>query len=226
MRRLTLESYQLLLDSSQVIERDGHGPKVLSLADGSLVKIFRRKHRLSTAAFLPYAVRFARNVRRLTSRGILTVEVTDLAHCPAVTRHLVTYRPLPGRTLRQALAAPGAERDGLFDAFARLVATLHQKGIYFRSLHFGNVIVTPDGDRLGLIDMADLTIFPWSLWPLQRTGNFRHMLRYREDRTALQAFGWERFVDAYLEAAGLTDARAAVVRRRLLAAGPALFANS
>lgn len=215
MKRINADQYQALVAAATVIERDGHGPKVLSLADGSLVKIFRRKRRLTSAALFPYAVRFARNARRLESRGILTVTVTDLAYCPAVTRHLVTYRPLPGTTLRQALREPGSDLAGLFPAFARLVATLHQKGIYFRSLHFGNVIVSPAGDRLGLIDVADLTVFPWPLWLGQRVGNFRHILRYREDCSALQDFGAERFLDLYLAAAGLSPVCAAALRRRL-----------
>jgi hypothetical protein len=54
------------------------------------------------------------------------------------------------------------------------IIRLHDLGMYFRSLHIGNVVITPDG-RIGLIDFADLRIYPWSLGvPAQR--NMQRML--------------------------------------------------
>lgn len=203
MKSIDASAYQALLAGAKVLERDRHGAKVLALADGNLVKVFRHKRWLSTATLYPYARRFIDNARRLAELGILTVTVVDAAHCPAVARHLVTYRPLPGVTLRQALGAVAADRHRLLVEFARLVATLHQKGVYFRSLHFGNVIVASGGEGLGLIDVADMSFRAGPLTLRQRERNFAHMLRYREDRQALQAYGWERFLDAYLQAAAL-----------------------
>lgn len=203
MKRIDPETYQQQLASATVIERDGHGEKVLALPDGALVKIFRRKRWLSTALFYPYARRFVDNVGRLAERDILTVRILEIAYCPAVARHLVTYRPLPGTTLRHALKASPPGHPVLLGAFAALVADLHRKGVYFRSLHFGNVIVPPDGGRLGLIDVADLTIRSWPLSVRQRARNFTHMLRYREDHKALMDYGWARFLDGYLQAAAL-----------------------
>jgi len=203
MRSIDQETYRQLLDSAKIIERDGHGEKVLALPDGTLVKIFRRKRLLSTALVFPYACRFVRNARRLAERGIVSVRVLDTAYCPALARHLVTYRPLPGETLRQALQSDGPQRQTLLAAFAAFVATLHRKGVYFRSLHFGNVIVPPAGGPLGLIDVADLRTYAWPLPSVQRVRNFSHMLRYAEDRAALQAYGWQKFIDNYLAAASL-----------------------
>ena len=203
MKRIDQETYEQLLASATVLERDGYGAKVLALADGSLVKVFRRKRWLSTALVFPYALRFARNARRLAERGFVSVQVLDTAYCPALARHLVTYRPLPGVTLRQALKAAAVQRPQLLAAFAAFVATLHHEGIYFRSLHFGNVIVSPSGSSLGLIDVADLRTYAWPLPSFLRVRNFSHMLRYAEDRAALQAYGWQKFVDNYLATASL-----------------------
>lgn len=203
-RRLEPADYRALVDRCQVIERDGFGEKVLQTPDGLMVKIFRRKRLLTTATVFPYALRFVRNVTLLAKRGVASVEVLDYACCSPLQRHLVTYRPLPGMTVRQALQCRVFDPSELLAAVSRFVAELHRKGIYFRSLHFGNIIVSPEGGQLGLIDVADMTIRPWPLGSRLRERNFRHMLRYREDTASVREFGWPRFVDFYLEAAHLS----------------------
>jgi hypothetical protein len=211
-RSLDPSDYRSLVDRCQIIERDSFGEKVLQTPDGLIVKIFRRKRLLTTATVYPYALRFVRNVARLTARGVPTVEILEYARCPVLQRHLVTYRPLPGMTVRSALKS-GTSNSDLLTSVARFVADLHRKGICFRSLHFGNIIVAPEQATLGLIDVADMTMHPWSLGVGSRERNFRHLLRYREDAEALQAFGWMRFVESYLEAAGLSSGS----QRKLLA---------
>jgi tRNA A-37 threonylcarbamoyl transferase component Bud32 len=203
VKTIDQQHYLTLVASATVLERDAHGAKVLALPGGEFVKLFRRKRWLSSALFFPYARRFIRNAARLARLGIPTVTVLDAAYCPAVRRHLVTYRPLPGMTLRQALAA--AETDGmaLLREFAQFVALLHQRGVYFRSLHLGNVIVPDQGTGLGLIDVADMSISRSALPAGQRARNFRHMLRYREDVGYLKQFGSAWFLEQYFAAANL-----------------------
>lgn len=203
VKRIDQTIYLQLLAASTVIERDAYGEKVLARPDGLLVKLFRRKRRLSSALFFPYALRFARNARLLAERSIRTVEVLEVAYCATAERHLVTYRPLPGKTLRNALASAETDRSRLLAVFADFVAGLHQKGIYFRSLHFGNVIVPDTGQELGLIDIADMSLRRGSLPIRLRARNFKHMLRYREDVGFLEEFGIRRFLDRYLAAANL-----------------------
>lgn len=204
MKRIDQTTYLQLLSSSTVIERDAYGEKVLARPDGLLVKLFRRKRRLSSALFFPYASRFVRNAGLLAERGICTVNVLEVAYCAAAERHLVTYRPLPGKTLRSALASAETDRSRLLAEFACFVAGLHQKGVYFRSLHFGNVIVADEGRELGLIDIADMSLRRGSLPLRLRARNFKHMLRYREDVGYLAEFGIRRFLDRYLAAANLS----------------------
>ena len=92
---------------------------------------------------------------------------------------------------RVAQALGEAARDGqgeapsdLLEQLARFIAELHQAGVYFRSLHLGNVVLTPQG-KLGLIDIADLSIQRWPLLGSQRLRNFRHMLRDARDPMAV-----------------------------------------
>lgn len=195
---LDAAGYRSLVDRCQILERDYFGEKVLKTPEGLMVKIFRRKRFFTTATFFPYALRFIRNTRRLAARGIVTVSVVDHAYCPELQRHLVTYHPLEGKTLRDILRASPSDVDGLLYRTAGFIATLHQKGVYFRSLHFGNIVVSPDGENFGLIDVADMTFRSRSLSNRLRVRNFRHILRCGEDAMVLERFGFRTFVDRYV----------------------------
>ena len=78
-----------------------------------------------------------------------------------------------------------------------LIARLHERGVYFRSLHLGNVVQTPQGE-LGLIDIADMKTQRRALGRTQRKRNFAHMLRYAEDRQWLLADEGGELSEGYL----------------------------
>lgn len=181
MQSISSERYQQMREGAQVIEADSHGDKVLLLPDGSFFKLFRRKRLLSSALLWPYAKRFANNARTLAARGIPTLQVIALYRLPNPARHLVHYHPLPGHTLRQIRREGLSCPANLFEQLGAFVAQLHQQGIYFRSIHLGNVVLTPD-NRLGLIDLADLKSSCRALSKALRLRNFRHMLRDDQDR--------------------------------------------
>jgi len=61
------------------------------------------------------------------------------------------------------------------------VRQLHERGVYFRSLHLGNVVRTPDG-RLGLIDISDVRVHRRPLGRLLRARNLRRMQRMAAER--------------------------------------------
>jgi len=199
MKRISLSEYRDLLKRSQLVEQDAHGEKVLIAQDGCFVKVFRNKKRFSTAAIKPYAVRFCENSQKLDQLQIPTVKVRSLVYCFENKRHLVTYQPISGKTLRDALGA-GVSTDALLSRFAKFLARLHQNGIYFRSIHFGNVIVQPESEsgEFGLIDLADMKFCPRSLNVLSRVRNFRHFFRYRKDAEFIESFGINRFIEIYL----------------------------
>ena len=165
-----------------MLEVDHHGEKVLRLADGTIFKLFRRRRVISSAALFPYARRFAHNAAVLAGLGIPVPQVIEVFRIPSIERDAVHYRPLAGRTLREmARAGLSAERERELKAmFTGFVIGMHDKGIYFRSLHLGNVVCTPD-DRLGLIDFSDLRIHPWSLGRYMRARNMRRMQGLEEE---------------------------------------------
>ncbi|SCW54419.1 phosphotransferase [Pseudomonas sp. NFACC05-1] len=179
MQTLDHARYLSLREGAEVLEADGKGDKVLRLTDGSILKLFRRKRLLTSALWAPYAKRFADNCRTLRERGIECPEILQVYRIPSIKCDAVHYTPLPGYTLRQLLNVDTNE-----DLQARLgefVARLHQNGIYFRSAHLGNVVLTPQ-NTLGLIDIADLRTYRKPLRKGLRLRNFKHMLRYRQER--------------------------------------------
>lgn len=183
MIRLSKMEYLSWREGAEILEADGYGDKVLALRDGTMLKLFRRKRLFTSALLFPYARRFISNARTLARLGIPVPVVVDEVVIPEMQRHGVLYRPLPGVTLRQMVlrGMVSAERQHeLKDQLTRFIIELHNNGIYFRSLHIGNVVLTPDG-RMGLIDFADLRIYPWSLGKYLRARNMKRMQRFEHE---------------------------------------------
>ncbi|GAB4349913.1 MAG: hypothetical protein Kow0073_03930 [Immundisolibacter sp.] len=207
-RRIGAARLQRLLQHARILEQDRHGIKVAQLPSGSMLKLFRRKRQVSSAAWRPYSRRFVDNARHLKRLGIPTVEVRCHLHCPEWARHVVAYRALPGEVLRDRLKA-GTEVD--WRRLAGFVATLHDRGVYFRSLHSGNVVCVPGGG-FGLIDIADMRVSARPLGLLRRLRNLRPLLRDHQAAPLRQRVVFGMFLEAYLQAAACGAARAAVLR--------------
>lgn len=198
MRALAYSDYQALRRDAEVLEADVFGDKVLRLTDGNFMKLFRRKRLISSAAFFPYAKRFANNAQMLRKRGIPCPEVLATYRVGDIARDVVHYQPLPGLTLRQLIAEPAQFQDAdLLRKFGRFVAELHNQGIYFRSLHLGNVVMTPDNE-LGLIDIADMKTLRRPLRKSLCLRNFQHMRRYKHDHAWLLQENGDLFFDSYI----------------------------
>jgi len=171
------DDYLAMRAGATVLEADSFGEKVLRLTDGTVLKLFRRKRLFSSAAWYPYAQRFADNAAALDRLGIPVPQIIDVVRIPSLARDAVHYHPLGGRTLRE-ICRGGIEKDQeteLRAAFTRFVIHLHDCGVYFRSLHLGNVVYMPD-HQLGLIDIADVRIRASGLSKYQRARNLRRLL--------------------------------------------------
>ncbi|WP_339532240.1 O-antigen ligase family protein [Pseudomonas mucidolens] len=194
------EAFEQLCSDAHVIEADGLGPKVLRLEDGSFLKIFRPRRWYTSGSFNPYSERFASNSERLRTLGIPSPEILNLYRLKDGSS-VVTYQPLPGLTLRQALQSLDSSlRESLIERFGRFMAELHERGVYFRSLHLGNVLLMDDGE-FGLIDLADMRILPSALSNSLRQRNLRHMQRYPQDRNWLFEAHFEQLAKGYASVA-------------------------
>lgn len=201
------QEFDTLTEGATVLEEDGWGIKVLRLPNQRILKLFRRKRLFSSQLWAPHALRFQKNAETLLAKGIPTIEIEAAFSLPHINRQAVLYHELPGITLRQWLRDhEAAETKPLVEQFGRFVAKLHDEGVLFRSLHFGNVLVTPD-QTLALIDIVDMSFRSrGSLTTPQRIRNFAHIGRYEEDHALFTQSGEETFIAAYLEASkGSTD---------------------
>ncbi|EWC42270.1 hypothetical protein [Stutzerimonas stutzeri] len=196
MHFLKESEYLALRQSAEVVEADHFGDKVLRLADGTYLKLFRRKRLLTSAIFYPYAQRFADNASILSRLGVPCPKIKASYRIQSIARDAVHYSPLAGLTLRQ-LSEANERQPELQIKLGSFISRLHDKGIYFRSLHLGNIIETPTGE-LGLIDIADLSFHRKPLSTGQRLRNFKHITRYPNDRNWI-ALEKSKFLASYKE---------------------------
>ncbi|MFC3608425.1 phosphotransferase [Stutzerimonas tarimensis] len=196
MRTVSEDELQQWLADGKMLERDGRGPKVVSLADGLFLKIFHTRRHPLLARLEPAALRFTRNTEALRERGIAAPQVTEtfwLDHKTGLSGCL--YTPLAGESIDRIFRQDAEQAQRLIPDLAKFIRRLHQSGIYFRSLHLGNVLLLPDG-QFGLIDVLDLKARrgPLNRWLVRR--NFSHLRRYLE-RTRFQGFPLERLEHCY-----------------------------
>jgi len=200
--RLSTTQFAALLQGATPIESDRYGLKVARLTNGDFLKIYRRKRFFSRALWSPPARRFAKHASQLRALGFKTPEVLAWWRISAQGLTAVRYRPLPGEPLRTRWPTlDAATREQEVRQFGVLLGRLHQAGVYFRSVHLGNVLRLPDG-ALGLIDLSDLRIGLRPLSAHKRQRNLRHILRYQEDAVWLLHHHRIAWLEGYAQSAG------------------------
>jgi hypothetical protein len=205
--------FEKMQTGAEVLERDPRGIKVLKLENGNILKVFRIRSRISSTYLYSYARRFCRNARRLQKLAIPTMEIKQLFHFSDSNNTAVLYEPLPGETLRK-LAYAGELSDEACAELGQFIAKLHDDGVHFRSLHLGNIVLTPFRE-LGLIDISDMSIYPWRLLASTRIRNFRHLWRYPKDFQMLGEKKWLIVERAYFDHCQLPNSGAQKIKREL-----------
>ncbi|WP_434607945.1 lipopolysaccharide kinase InaA family protein [Pseudomonas sp. R1-7] len=200
MRIVTANQLQDWLSRGEVLEKDARGAKVLKLNDGDILKIFRSRRHPLLVRLMPDAQRFARCGERLRERGVSTPCVKD---CFWIDRSAgisgCLYSPLEGSALDKIFLNERGRFDELLPQLAAYIFKLHQQGIYFRSLHLGNILLVRE-HRFGLIDFLDTRFRrpPLSARLVQR--NFHHLRRYLA-RSKISDFPWDELMRHYTIAA-------------------------
>lgn len=179
MKNLSSEEFDKLVYNSTMLADDEYGKKVLELVDHSIIKLFRVKRFISQATLYSPARRFAKNARKLQKLNIPTISLIDLYNIKSIKRTAVHYHQLEGVTVREYLQTNPVEDDFLA-RLGQFIAQLHDKGIFFRSAHFGNIVYTSE-QQFGLIDISDMSISYFSLNVFKRIRNLKHIFRIKED---------------------------------------------
>lgn len=175
--RLPQAALNQMIEGAKVLEADSYGAKVYLLNDGNIVKVFRRKRLFSSALLRPYSKRFIDNASKLKKLGIPTLTVLAFYQLDEPGKTAVLYEPLPGKTLRQIAEKNGFDWEDNLPKLIELIRRLHNAGVYFRSLHLGNIVITPQHEW-GLIDVADMRFFKGPLSKTLARRNLQHFLRY------------------------------------------------
>lgn len=186
--------WHALLEGATLVEQDNFGPKVYELPDARMIKLFRVKRFWSSNLWSPYARRFVKNSERLKRLGITSVNCLQWGRVPHLDRGYVIYQKLLGTTIQSTLEVDASVLGNYY-------AHLHQRGVYFRSCHLGNLILLENQD-IGLIDVLDIRFRSRPLTENERERNFRHLLRRPQDRERLNPL-WETFQRAYQQASSL-----------------------
>jgi tRNA A-37 threonylcarbamoyl transferase component Bud32 len=203
-----------LVAAEKVYEEDQHGVKVAKLNSGDFIKIFRVKNIISITHFFSYARSFCRNAERLNKLGIPTIKVKQLYHIQHSNKSAVVYAPLQGQTIIEILRSKSINL-ALASELGVFIADLHQKGIYFRGLHLGNIVLTAD-NKIGLIDIADMTIFPW---PLDRRRRLRNFSRFWRDFENKFEFGHDAIaalIEGYQSNCNKVNIKLADIQKRIM----------
>ena len=188
--------------------------RVLRLADGTIVKRFRRD-----GGWFPWrgmrVRRFVENAERLERLGFRSVQVTRRIYDPETRTHLAVYPGLTGESFRDV----AAEDEDVLTELPALFALLHDRGVYFRAAHLGNLIRgKPVGipRSIGLIDIVDIRFRSQPLSTNHRARNLVHLFGNRIDHTVMEAFGLDRFLDLYAALPG--GGRAQGIRHQVVRA--------
>ncbi|MBK3866159.1 toluene tolerance protein [Pseudomonas stutzeri] len=199
MRIVTAQELESWLATGKVLEKDARGPKVVALENGLFLKIFHTRRHPILARLQPAAKRFARNVERLARFAIPAPQLCEqfwLDYPGSLSACL--YQPLPGESIEQLYRRQPEQVEKLLPELAAFIRRLHYLGIYFRSLHLGNIILLPQGG-FGLIDILDMQFKRGALNSWQVRRNFQHLTHYLQ-RHRLEDFPLDELQRHYASA--------------------------
>jgi hypothetical protein len=209
MKTVSYNDYSALLNNSRIIIPG----KVFQLHDGNILKLFRLKRFFSSGRLYPFARRFAKNAEKLNHLQIPTVRVLSTYRIPDLEQTAVLYKKLEGTALDDRLADNPVNNE-LAGRLAVFMANLHKKGVYFRSIHFGNIIILPN-DEFGLIDILDMKVHRTQLTFRKRLRNFNHILRNNADRKRMRPV-LDVFLNQYKALSPISKIQAAKIRETVI----------
>ena len=208
MKKISYEEYISILDDSRILIPG----KVFELRNGNILKLFRLKRFFTSGRLFPFARRFAGNAEKLKALQIPTVQVLGTYRIPVLGQTAVLYEKLKGIVLDDRLGDDPVG-DDMAERLAAFVAALHEKGVYFRSIHSGNIVICPHGE-FGLIDILDMSIHHRRLGFRLRLRNFNHIFRNDRDRKRMRP-SRDRFLKRYQSLSSLTGRQAEKLQKRI-----------
>ena len=200
MKTITHQEMDALCKNGRAIDSKGGYPAVVLHPDDTVTKIWaRKKSLLSSATIWPYSTRFINNAENLAQRGVNVPKTLSHAKLENSRVRIVTYQSLPGTSIRDLLH--NAPQNVDIPALCRYFLELHDKGIYYRTIHLGNIIQLPDHQGFGLIDFTDVHFSKKPLSLKRRASNISVPVRkrYIQDVQAIEKAGLPNLIETYLD---------------------------
>ena len=159
-----------------------------------IIKIFNVRGYISSGFFNTYASRIIKNSIRLKKYEIPSIEITnELAFQYNKRLSGVSYKYIPGKTYRDL--GNKITKEMITD-LAKYISIIHKKGIYFRAMHLGNILL--HNKKLFLIDIAKIHFYPWSLFIFTRARAFRRMIKYQDDIKHFGLINYKNLISEYM----------------------------
>jgi hypothetical protein len=197
--------------SDVLVTKNGR-PALLAHADAAgrplMTKVWHRQGVFTSDLLVPYYQRFRRALETLSGLDVPVPRYRAHGRVAGARTRFVVYAPLPGVPLRWRYDAVN------IDLLAEFVCGLHARGVYFRGLHLGNIILRPEGG-LGLIDVQDIRFLGQPLGRRRRERNLGILCAHPGDLAYMLQGHWSELVMAYCRAAGWSVAGAARMRGRV-----------
>jgi len=198
VKTISQQELDALCKNGKAIDSKGGYPAVIIHPDDTVTKIWaRKKGFFSSSTISPYSNRFIKNAAELTRRGVIAPEIISHAKLEHSHVRIVTYRSLPGESIRELLKENPTQVD--IPRLAEYIFQLHEKGISFGGMHLGNIIQCPNDQGYGLIDFTDVKFHSKHLTLEQRARNLAVPMRYSKDVQRIKEAGHPDMVQSYLD---------------------------
>ncbi len=159
-----------------------------------IIKIFNVRGYISSGFFNTYASRIIKNSIKLKEHEISSIEITnELAFQYNNRLSGVSYKYIPGKTYRDL--GNKITKEMITD-LAKYISIIHKKGIYFRAMHLGNILL--HNKKLFLIDIAKIHFYPWPLFIFTRARAFRRMIKYQDDIKHFGLINYKNLISEYM----------------------------
>ena len=159
-----------------------------------IIKIFNVRGYISSGFFNTYASRIMKNSIKLKDHEISSIEITnELAFQYNNRMSGVSYKYIPGKTYRDL---GNKITKKMITDLAKYISIIHKKGIYFRAMHLGNILL--HNKKLFLIDISKIHFYPWSLFIFTRARAFRRMTKYKDDIKHFGLINYKNLINEYM----------------------------
>jgi len=195
LHNISLDEFEALCANAEILS-GGKRPRIIRHDTNLVSKIWYKKKKLSSDWIYPYYMRFYRNSKKLLSHGIVAPKVRGIIKVNRTWIRMVTYEEIQGLTVRDILQHKKGNVS--ITKLAHFISRLHDKGIFFASLHMGNIIKLESGD-FGLIDVSNTHFFYFPLGLRNRARNLCNLLSYAKDIDLMQMGLNTNIVDEYLK---------------------------